>query len=86
MISKHNYYYYYYRRELLLKSKAFFMSSVSKEDQYNQIHGIKEKLSIPPVGRYKPKYELVDKKQSMFVYRNEPTTVIPNHKKANSVK
>lgn len=62
------------------------MSSVSKEDQYNQLHGMKEKLSIPPVGRYKPKYELVDKKQPMFVYRDEPKVKNIIHKKNNSVK
>jgi len=47
------------------------MSSVSKEDQYNQNHGIKEKLGTPFVGRYKPKYELVDHKSMAFVYRKE---------------
>mmetsp|Transcript_31802 Transcript_31802/g.28160 ORF Transcript_31802/g.28160 Transcript_31802/m.28160 type:complete len:198 (-) Transcript_31802:47-640(-) len=60
------------------------MSSVSKEDQYNQIHGIKEKLGTPFVGRYKPKYELVDRKSTSFLYRKENKSK-SIHRKSNSV-
>ena len=61
------------------------MSSVSKEDQYNLIHGVKEKLGTPFVGRYKPKYDFVDKKVIAFVYRNENKSKA-RHKKNNSFK
>lgn len=70
------FYFYSNRKNLLLRSKAFFNSSVSKEDQYKQNNGIKEKLMIPSVGRYKPKYDLVDKKPIAFVYRKEHNKVI----------
>lgn len=68
----------------MLKSKAFFMSSVSKEDQYKQNNGIKEKLMVPSVGRYKPKYEMVFKKPMAFVYREEHKKRF--HRKSHSMK
>mmetsp|Transcript_14795 Transcript_14795/g.14686 ORF Transcript_14795/g.14686 Transcript_14795/m.14686 type:complete len:289 (-) Transcript_14795:16-882(-) len=74
------------KKNLLLRSKAFFMSSVSKEDQYNQIHGIKEKLGTPFIGRYKPKYDLVDKKSFAFKYRKQAKKKkISFHKRSRSI-
>lgn len=63
------------------------MSSVSKEDQYNQIHGVKEKLATPFIGRYKPKYDLVDKRPYAFKYRKgTKKRKISNHKRCRSLK
>lgn len=76
-----------FSKNLLLRSKAFFMSSVSKEDQHRIMYGIKEKLEKPGVGRYKPKYESVERKPMVFEYRKTPTkrrTI--NHQKVHSMK
>ena len=54
---------------LLLRSKAFFMSSVSKDDQNRKV--INKMKETPSVGRYKPKYDFVDKRPPTFLYHKE---------------
>ena len=48
------------------------MSSVSKDDHDRKV--INKMKETPSVGRYKPKYEFVDKRSSAFVYREEHKT------------
>jgi hypothetical protein len=61
------------------------MSSVSKEEMHIQQNNLKEKQSKPGVGRYKPKFELVDKKAACFVYRNTPKKKV-SHKRTKSLR
>jgi hypothetical protein len=62
------------------------MSSVSKEEQHIRMNNIKEKMSKPGVGRYKPKFEMVEKKPKAFVYRKTPKKRVSNHQKSHSLQ
>ena len=45
------------------------MSSVSKDDQNRKV--INKMKETPSVGRYKPKYDFVDKRPPTFLYHKE---------------
>ena len=51
------------------------MSSVSKDDQDRKV--INKMKETPSVGRYKPKYDFVDKRSPVFVYRKTPVKQRP---------